>query len=298
MTDSKTPPTVPAVPAAELTPEQITEAMVAAGLITPAASGVGINRVRLDGQTFIFGDPKNPDYKFDSPSDGRPAFRCLIASDAIEYNGRWFDDVLAAKVNRPNIAGRMCKTHKDIPSQAYENAEDGTKCNTCPVYFKLPRGTELPTDGKGISKKCGGMLDIEFWLIDADGSISDQRIWTLSTPFSGLMEWQGSWSDRAAGSVTETNFKRKLAILAAQRDPTQIAAAVVQATNALNNGLVVAEARGYRAEREGNRYSVPSFNPIDVIAADQAPALPSSTNEATAAEPDAGSDATPDDIPF
>lgn len=291
-------PNLPATPpttavAAQLSPEDITQAMIAAGLITPAVGGADFNRVRVDGQRFIFGDKENPDYIFDSPSNGTPAFRCQIVSDAIEYNGRWFDEVLAQKAGRPTIAGKMCKTHLAIPEQAGQRAEDGTPCQTCPVYYRLPKGSEVPTDANGIAKKCGGMLDVEFRLLDDNGQISDERVWTLSMSFTGLMEWQGSFSDKAAGYVSETNFKRKLATLAATRagDPAKFAEAIIKATQSLQKGGVLAEGRILRAEREGNRFSVPSFNPFDIIEIETAPALASGDEPAAAAE-------DPGDIPF
>lgn len=305
MTDTPKPPAVSApatnLPApASLSPQELEQAMIAAGLISPASSGADFNRCRVDGQRFIFGDPKNPEFTFDSPSDGRPAFRCLLVSDAIEYNARWMDDTLATAVQRPHMAGKMCKTHIKIPEQAGVRAEDGTVCATCPVYFRLPKGTPVPADGNGIAKKCGGTLDVEFWLLDDNGAITDERIWTLSMSFTGLMEWQGSFSGRAVGYVSEANFKRKLAILAATKAPDNIAAAIVAATQALNDRGVIAEARILRAEREGNRFSVPSFNPIDIIATEAKPAIGTADNEgvtADAAAPDAA-DAPASDIPF
>lgn len=285
-----------ATSAADMSPAAIEQAMIAAGLITPATGGADFNRVRIDGQTFIFGDPKNPEMKFDSPSDGSAAFRCQIVQDAIEYNARYFDETLAQKANRPTIANKMCKTHVDEPTQAGERAEDGTPCRTCPVYYRLPKGSEVPTDGNGIAKKCSGMLDVEFRLLDNEGKLVDDRVWTLSLSTTGLIEWQGSFTDKAAGYVSQVNFKRKLAILAAQRSPENIPAAIVMAAHSLAKGGVLAEAKIVRSESGGNRFSVPSFNPYDIIAIETAPALDTEEQPAPAAVESGTEEAA--DIPF
>ena len=303
MTDRPPAPQVPATTpqmpvattASQLGSDEIQAAMIAAGLVRPPTGESGdFNRVRIDGQTFVFGDPKNPEFRFDSPSDGRPAFRAQIARDAIEYKARFFDDKLAQIAERPNIANKMCKTHDAIPTQAGKRAEDGFPCEKCPVSWMLPKDSPIPQDGNGIAKKCSGMLDVEFRLLNeaGDGYIDD-RIWTLSLSVTGLMEWQGSFNDRAAGYVTETSFKRKLAILAAQRNPQDIAGAVLRATQSLENGGVFAEARIIRAERNGNRFSVPSWTPYDIVEIATAPAI--TTEEQPAPE---GVEQSDNDIPF
>lgn len=288
-------PQVPAAsPAAALSADEIEKAMIASGLVRPpTGTSQDFSRVRIDGQTFVFGDPKNPDFRYDSPSDGRPAFRCQIVRDGIEYNGRFFDETLAREAQRPNIANKMCKTHILIPTQAGERAEDGTPCRTCPVFYALPKDAIVPADGNGIAKRCAGMLDVEFRLLNDEGTdYVDERVWTLSMSITGMIEWQGTFSDKATGYVNETNFKRRLAVLAAQNNPADIAAAIVHAQNALANGGVFAEARIARAERNGNRFSVPSFTAYDIVTVEAAPALDTGEAPAAAAEPAA------DGIPF
>lgn len=303
MTDRPPAPNLPAAPqptgvaaAAQLSGDDIQAAMIAAGLVkAPTGTSQDFSRVRIDGQTFVFGDPKNPEYRFDSPSDGSPAFRAQIARDAIEYNMRFFDEVLANAVGRPSIANKPCKTHIAIPTQAGERAEDGTPCRSCPVFYALPKDAIVPVDGKGDAKRCAGMLDIEFRLLNAEGTeYLDERVWTLSASITGMIEWQGTFTDKVTGYVSDANFKRKLAILAAQREPTDIPGAILRASQSLANGGVFAEARIVRAENKGNRWSVPSFNPYDIVTVDVAPAI-----ETEAAAADAGAaDTTPDDIPF
>lgn len=305
MTDRPPAPNLPAAPepaqvpatsgAAAMSSDDIQNAMIAAGLVKPpTGTSQDFSRVRIDGQTFVFGDPKNPDFRYDSPSDGRPAFRAQIARDTIEYNARYFDEVLAQAVQRPSIANKMCKTHLAIPTQKGERAEDGTPCRSCPVFYALPKDTPVPTDGNGIAKRCAGMLDLEFRLLNDEGTdYVDERVWTLSMSITGMIEWQGTFTDKVTGYVSDANFKRKLAILAAQREPQDIPGAILRASQSLANGGVFAEARIARAERNGNRFSVPSFNPYDIVAVEVAPAL--DTTEAVAADTGSGDS---DDIPF
>lgn len=291
----------PAAPAqtglapADMSGDQIQAAMIAAGLVqAPTGTSQDFHRVRVDGQTFVFGDPKNPEYRFDSPSDGRPAFRALIARDAIEYNMRWFDETLAVAVGRPSIANKPCKTHMAIPSQKGERAEDGTPCRSCPVFYALPKDAIVPVDGKGIAKRCSGNLDVEFRLLDEAGTgyLDGETVWTMSMSITGMIEWQGTFSDKVTGYVSDANFKRKLAILAAQQEPNDIPGAILRASQSLANGGVFAEARIVRAERGGNRFSVPSWNPYHIAAVEVAAAIESSEAAAT---PD---DQQPDSIPF
>lgn len=294
MTQKADQPTT-AVQPANLSPEAIQQAMIAAGLITPGSGGADFNRVRIDGTRFTFGGTKDePEFVIDSPSSGAPAFRAQLLADVVEYYGRYFDETDAGLANRPGIANKMCKSHTADPQEAGDLAEDGTACRSCPVSHFITKREEdrLPFWNGRVAKKCSWMGDLEFRLLDEDGKVSDDRIWTLSLTPTGMIEWQGSFGDKSKGYISDQSSKQKLALLAITKAPADPANAIKAATFALHNGGVLVEGRILRAAVGENKFSVPSFTPIDIIEVEgesDAPAI------ATTEQP---SDDNPSGVPF
>jgi hypothetical protein len=217
-----------------------------------------------------------------------------IVTDVDEYYGKYFDESEAHLAGRPNIANSWCKSHTAVPSQGGEHAEDTTSCRECPVSHFITRKDEgmLPIWNGKPAKKCSWMGDLEFRLLDADDTITDERIWTLSFTPTGMIEWQGSFGDKSKGYISDQSSKQKLALLALTKAAQdEVAQAIQQAADSLRQGGVLAEARILRTVVNENRFSVPSITPIDIIPVEATPALATSEEPAPATE-------TPDDIPF
>lgn len=287
-----TAPAMPALPTP--TSDDITAKMRAAGLIPLATGGADIHRVTLDAQRFIFGDKQEPDYIFDSPSNGAPAFRLQIVKDLITYHRAFFEEPLARFANRPSIADKYCKTYDDEPTQAGERAEDGTPCPTCPISWKLKRDTPLPyVEGlKQPLRKCGQAADLHLRVVDDNGDVSDERVWVLTLTWTGIVQWKGRYDDPVMGyqDVPYRNFKRLLAEYAVTNSDDPLA--VTYATQSLHKGGVYAEARIVRGQSGANSFSIPVFSPIAIVPVEQVAQLDTEEQPTAPAEPD------PADIPF
>lgn len=273
-----------------LTAADFTAALKGAGFIESREST--FNRIKVDGTTFYAGD----EMYISNPKTNAPAFLAQIVDSPLEYQAYWFneDGEVARAVNRPEIAGHMCKSHFDIPEQAREYAEDGTPCRQCPINPFVKKEL-LPIESKGF--KCSWRGDIQLRILDEEGKLADETIWTLSLPTTGMIEFKGTSRDAEKGHVGELNFMQQLVRLGASLTPDQPNDGLMKALTALRLGGVVTEVRSVPVQSAtGNRYNVVQFTPIQILDVEDAgPALTAGT-----AEPEPEGDGTPviDDLPF
>lgn len=264
--------TNPNTPApATLTNDEITAALRGAGMIENRQE---FPRIRLDGLTFHAGE----EMYISNPKTNTPAFLAQIVTPPAEYQSRWFEDdgVLARAVGRPEIAGHMCKSHFDVDGQRREYAEDGTSCRKCPVN-PFVRRDNLPPEAR--EQRCSWRGDVELRILDEDGQMIDETVWTMSLPTTGMIEWKGTSKEPEKGSATELNFMQRLARLGAESNPDNPTQGIFNAMTALSLGHVVAEVRSIPQQAQnGNRYSVISFTPVVILPVEEQPALETSTD--------------------
>lgn len=248
-------------------------------------TGSTFNRVSIDGAQFRFG---GEDIRFYNAKTDEPAFRGRLIDLPVEYQAAWIDNErgLATALGRPGFKG-YCRSHFEIEGQKREFSEDGTACRGCPIS-PFVKKEALPPEADG--KKCSWKADAAFQLLDADGKISDDRVWTLSMTTTGVIEFKGTSREPEKGSATELTFMQKLVRLGASLNPADPNMGALNALNAVREGRVLFEARSIFQQGEGAiRYYVPSFTPYDILAEDEIPALPSGE----------GNNSLPgDDLPF
>jgi hypothetical protein len=277
--------------------DMFTAALREHGFLSAAGGSSDFNRIKVSGQNFVYGtDEKGNDNIIASynPVTKEPAMYVRIAGQPTEYQKAWFDKdgALARAVGRPEMAGKMCKSHFDDPNEARKFAMDGTSCDTCPIHPFVPKD-QLPEEAKG--KKCAWNADVEFYILDKqpDGTLKqeDDTLYTLSLSTTGVIEFKGSSSKKTsplAGSVSDMNFMVKLAKLGMEKwgEP-----GILKAMSYFNLGGVVAELRSLPASSGDGafKYNVTSFNPIDILEIEEATALPG---------PAAVEGDDPDDVPF
>lgn len=288
-----TTPNVPAIP----TDDIFTAALRDAGFLSAAGGGTDFNRIKVSGQNFVYGtDEKGNDNIIASynPVTKEPAMYVRIAGPITEYQKAWFDKDgdLARAVGRPEMAGKMCKSHFEDPKEARKFAMDGTSCDTCPIHPFVPKD-QLPPEAKG--KKCAWNADVEFYILDKqpDGTLAqtDNTLYTMSLSTTGVIEFKGSSSKKTsplAGSVSDENFMVKLAKLGIQKWGEK---GILQAMSHYNLGGVIAELRSLPASSGDGafKYNVTSFTPIEILEQEEQPALPG---------PALGEDDDSDDVPF
>jgi hypothetical protein len=251
------------------------------------------NRIKVEGAIFTIDDVPY----VTNPKTGAPAFTARIIEAPDQYQALWHDDEIAELLDRPEAAGRFCKSHFNDPDQARKFSNLGFDCNTCPAK---PWGKDSPLPN---GRKCQWKGDLKLQIVDpetgqfftridaATGEItSDDRIWTLSLSTTAMIEWQGTAKDSVRGNVSDMNTMHKLAQLGVTKNPDDPKAGIVAAINALGLGLVIAEFRSLKASNaDGSRtWYVPSATPIDILVYDETPQLP-------AGDPLASD---PDDVPF
>lgn len=256
-----------AVPA--LTPDDYTKMLAAAGFIAEPKSE--INRIKVDGLTFMVGD----DMFMYNPKTDKPAFLAQIIRRPREYQSLWIDDSVGAQIDRPDAAGRFCKSYFDVPDQNRKFAEDGSSCTNCPAGPWV-KWDSLPTDANGYKAKCKWKADVEVRVVGADGAISDETIFTLTLATTGAIEWGGTAKERTKGAVSPLNFMQKLVRLGAESDPEDPKRGVARALIMLDRGGVVAEVRALPAKSDdgARTWNVVSFNPVAIHDVEDAPALP------------------------
>jgi hypothetical protein len=281
----------------DLTTEDYTKAMIAAGVLPASAGGTEIRRIRHGQGVFEFDDDR-----IFTPNDGSPAFIAQIVDAPAFLHQMWFADdeaghALANAIGRPGIAGKMCKSYDEgKPKEQHRSDTDGTPCVSCLVNPWTPKD-DVPLESPN-KRKCSLAMDIELRRIDpATGTVlvGDEAQWTLTLPMNSVFEWKGSWNDPVKGTVSDLNFMQKLMRLATTKFPDLTLLDAIQRANlALARGGVIAEVRSIQTKSaSGNRYYVVSFNPIDIIdPGEESPALPDTS------EPTGDTDPETDAIPF
>lgn len=261
--------------------DDITEKLRALGALEEG--GQTFNRVEWKDQIFTLGD----ETYISNPKTGTPAMRIRILSAPTEYQAYFFEkDGVAAQIagRDGSIIGKFCKSHFDEPSQKREYAEDGTSCRTCPIN-PFVKNSPLPN-----GRKCSWRGDLQFQVLDADGTISDETVWTMTLPTTAMIEFKGTKKDPIGGSVSELNFQQRLARLALEGvEDKDVDAALYKAWTGLGVGNVIADVFAIPTSSQdgGNRYSVISLRPVQILDDIPTPAI-------------AGGDASGnlDDLPF
>jgi hypothetical protein len=260
---------------AQAAPVDFLAALRNAGFLSQPNQGADFHRIKHQGQNLIYNDEIIASY---NAVTKEPALIVRIAGPIVEYQANWFekDGNLARAIGRPDVAGKMCKSHFDDPNEARKFSNHGTSCDECPIMPFVPKD-KLPDEAKG--KKCSWKADIDLYILDkqADGTYAqvDQTLYTMSLPTTAVIEFKGSTSKKAdgiAGSVSPENFMVKLAKLGMQKWGDDF----LKAHTYYNLGGVIAELRPLPTSSNDGafNYNVISFNPIDILEMDEAPALP------------------------
>lgn len=268
-------PEEPMVPALA-TEDAFTAALREHGFLTPASAGTDFHRIKVQGQNFIYNDEIIASY---NAKTKEPALYVRIAGPIQEYQSMWFDKdgELARAVGRPEMAGKMCKSHFDDPKEARKFAMDGTSCDTCPVHPFMPKDQLPPEAG---DKRCAWKADIDLYLLDKqdDGTLvqNDETLYTMSLPTTAVIEFKGSSSKKAsalAGSVSPENTMVRLAKLGISKWGEK---GILKAMSLYNLGGVIAELRPLPASSNDGafNFNVISFNPIDILEIEEPAALP------------------------
>lgn len=268
------------------TEDAFTAALRAQGFLSPASAGTDFHRIKVQGSNLVYGEDIIASY---NAKTKEPALYIQISDAPTEYQAMWFDKDgnLARAVGRPEIAGKMCKSHFDNPREARKFAMDGTSCDTCPVHPFMPKD-QLPPEARtasGDSKKCSWKADMEFYILDKqeDGTLArvDDTLYTMSLPTTAVIEFKGSSGKKSsplAGSVSPENFMVRLAKLGISKWGEE---GILKAGTYLRLGGVIAELRILPAKANDGafNYNVVSFNPIDILEVEEPTALPSSADD-------------------
>lgn len=256
-----------AVAKQELSQADFTALLQGAGLIETSQGG--INRVKLDGFAFRFGDD---DIRLSNPKGPKPAFRARLLDVPVEYQAAWIDEKLAHAIGRPNAAKSFCKSFFADERQARKFAEDGTSCQTCPIGPFVKR-SELPVEAEG--KRCAWKGDVLFQLLDDEGAISDPTVWTLTMNTTSIIEFKGTGKDPVKGSVSDLNFMQKLLRFGKDLTEGDEMGGIQKVLTGLPLGAVIADCYSLPAQNEDGsiRWNVISWTPVDVIEVEAAPAL-------------------------
>lgn len=260
-----------------LNQDDFTALLQQSGLVETSTSE--FHRIKIQGSTFYADDDI---LGVSNPKTGTPAFRAQLAGVPEEYQAMWFDQdgVLAAAIGRPHLAGTMCKSYFNEPSQAREYNQKGDSCRSCPVgVFVKP--SDLPEEANGM--KCKWKGDFSLRLVDEDGTISDPTLYTLSLPTTGMIEFKGTSREPVKGSHSELNFMNKLVRFGAAQNPENEKAGAAAALTALSLGGVIVDVHADPVQASnGNRYYVTRFEPVAIVDVTENPALPSGTDDADA----------------
>ena len=262
-------PATKAVALAAPSADEITKILQGMGALeTPSTQ---YNRIKVEGSIFTIDDEP---FVYNPKTDA-PAFTARIVNSPDQYQSLWIDDNSAKILDRPELAGRFCKSHFAIPTEARVFSETGYSCKECPA---APFVKNSPLEN---GKRCQWKGDVELQLVDpatgqfrtitdpSTGEIMpDERVWTLTLSTTAMMEWQGTAKDGAAGNVSQYNFMHKLALYGIENFPDlDTSSAIRAAINALGEGRVIAEFRSLRAENKemGRTWTVPSATPTAIL---------------------------------
>lgn len=287
---------------AVMSPDDFTKALMAAGFLNKTSGGSDFNRITAKGANLLYDKQVIASY---NERTKEPALYVQLTDMPVEYQSMWFTPELARAVGRdgstpgvPDISNRFCKSHFDDPQEARKFAEDGTACETCPVHpFKSQN--DLPAEAKAQdgASKCAWKGDVEFRILERseDGvfSQSDETIYTMSLPTTGIIEFKGSSSkksDPLAGSVSAEHFMVKLARLGMEKWGEE---GMLKAHTYLRLGGVIAAMRiPMTTTQDGSKtYNVVSFEPVDILEVTEQAALPDNAKDATGT-------LESDDVPF
>lgn len=211
-------------------------------------SGEALPRIKLDGnmlttpdgEMFVY-NPKKPEV---------PAMTIRIVRPPEEYFAIWIDSEASRAIGQPELENTFSKkfldsdpTRRTWPSdEAFERLKD--------AGFK--------SSWKG---------DMLVQIVPDSGTLTGEEqtyILTLST--TSLIEFKGTSKSPEAGSVSDTNFVRRLSLFALEEATDNPKKAVLDALTSLTLGGVVAEARLIRAENKdlGRTWTVIQFAPIHI----------------------------------
>lgn len=274
-------PNTPALP----TGDDLQRKLMESGFLNKAEGGSEFNRITAKGQNLVYNKEVIASY---NAKTKEPVLLVQLTDMPVEYQAMWFTTELADAVGRPEVANRFCKSHFDDPAEAREwseaYGEEGKRqnCRQCPVNpFKKP--SELPPEAKAQdgASKCAWKGDLEFRIIEqqADGTFasSDETVYTMTLPTTGIIEFKGSNSKKAdpmAGSASAEHFMVKLAKMGMTK--WGLEEGLKKAQTALQNGGVIAAMRlPSKDTQDGSKsYTVVSFDPIEILEVEEAATLP------------------------
>lgn len=294
-------PNTPALP----TGDDLSRALMEAGFLNKASGGSDFNRISAKGSNLIYNKEVIASY---NERTKEPALLVQLTDMPVEYQAMWFTAELAEAVGRPEVANHFCKSHFDDPTEAREwseaYGEEGKRqnCRTCPVNpWKKPG--ELPPEAKAQegASKCAWKGDLEFRIIEKqeDGSYAstDETLYTMTLPTTGIIEFKGSNSRKAdpmAGSISAEHFMVKLAKLGMAKWGVQ--EGLKKAHASLQNGGVIAALRiPMQSTQDGSKsYNIVSFEPIEILDLEPQAQLPENMIENKAQ----GTAEDENDLPF
>lgn len=280
------------VPATPLGDDEMTAALRAAGLIEPERGGGDYpQRAKVDGLTISLGD----EMYVSNPKTKAPAFRARLIDVPVEYQGVFLDDDLARAINRSGDAGTYCKSFFAIEDQKREFSEDGHNCRECPINPFTKRDALPLLDNGKVAKKCQWRAEVAFQVLDAEGAISDDTVWTLDLSTTSVIEFKGTQKTQPEGSVSEFNFMQKLARFGAASTPDDPTTGFRNALNALALGLVIVDVRQIPTSKDGVNWNVTSFDPVQILESEATAAIEAGDIVGDDAPADAPQT---DDLPF
>lgn len=295
--------------AAAMTPEAIQAAMIEHGLIQPSAGGSDITRIKVSGNNFSIDDDIFAVY---NPVKKDPAFVAQIVDKPAVMQRLWFTPELARLTGHDELLGQMgdkgtfCKSHEDDPNEALRISENGYECRACPVNgFVKADALPIMADGSK-AKRCSLAAELDIRILDGDGALTDETVYTMTLSATALIEFRGSTSKKAdstlgyQGIVAKSrhdndprNFIHKLIDLG-----TSKGLSVPQILTAVRMGLVLAEVRSLPATNEQGsmNWNVLNLTPIDILDSQERTAI--GTEEEPAAEPDTEAEGDAAALPF
>lgn len=271
----------------------ITASLEAIGFIRAAEMGQ-YGRAKMNGVVLEMGGESFQA----NPKKGEPAVYARLLDVPRQHHGMWITPDDANRLGRPEAADQFCKSYYDDPDQGGKVAQDGTKCESCPVYPFVKRESS-PLEG---FKKCSWRADLEFHHVDKTGARLDDTLWTLSLPTTSVIELMGTSKEKTKGTVSDLNFYQKLGRFAITAFPDlEASAAIARIGVALKTGgLIVGISIVMGKSQDGSRsFPIAVLDPVNIVFESDDPEpvaqLPVNVTPTDApADPAAGYD----DLPF
>lgn len=267
---------ITAVSTVVMTNEDITAKLRELGFVE-SDQGSGVGRIKVDGLAFNVGD----EMYISNPKTGAYAFQARILDVPAEYQGVWLTPELATIIGRPEDTNTYCKSRFGVEGEDRKFSHSGADCNRCPIGPYV-RKDALPA---GADTKCKWRGELSLQILDAQGQLSDETVWTLDLPTTGMIEFKGIGREPQKGHIGEFNFTQLLARMGAESNPENPQQGFMRALTALRLGGVIAEVRSVptQSENGGNRYNVIQFKPVQILDVDApaegAPALESGNSD-------------------